>query len=348
MKKHFPKIIAVTLGVAALAVSVPVSAFAKSSKPLSYLYTYQLTFDGYDTMSLSPDDTGTITAPALPEGAQYWQCNGKHVMPGEQFSYDQLDDWLCPSVDIDDGTGTHRTTGAYFMAITGDTAYVHYYANDTAVKTDAVFDGGVSEVPSTVNGKAVAYWVTADGGVSIYTPAALSYDELFWHIHVEEMGNNLNLYAVFGDGDTIPAPQPVVTETPAASTEDNTPAVDTRTEQQKEIDEAIANGTWGIEYTTCQKCGYHNWPRQGNVYVCDTCGNTTTTVVGPKGVKGYVGSGAIAAVAPKASAPETRYATAAEAQAAADKRETAYAAAVAAFQKQIDAQNAAYLAALGK
>ena len=61
-----------------------------------------------------------------------------------------------------------------------------------------------------------------------------------------------------------------------------------------------------------------------------------------------VGSGAIAAVAPKASAPETRYATAAEAQAAADKRETAYAAAVAAFQKQIDAQNAAYLAALGK
>ena len=157
MKKHFPKIIAVTLGVAALAVSVPVSAFAKSSKPLSYLYTYQLTFDGYDTMSLSPDDTGTITAPALPEGAQYWQCNGKHVMPGEQFSYDQLDDWLCPSVDIDDGTGTHRTTGAYFMAITGDTAYVHYYANDTAVKTDAVFDGGVSEVPSTVNGKAVAY-----------------------------------------------------------------------------------------------------------------------------------------------------------------------------------------------
>ena len=24
--------------------------------------------------------------------------------------------------------------------------------------------------------------------------------------------------------------------------------MDTRTEQQKEIDEAIANGTWGIEY----------------------------------------------------------------------------------------------------
>ena len=61
MKKHFPKIIAVTLGVAALAVSVPVSAFAKSSKPLSYLYTYRLNFDGYDTMSISPDDTGYLT-----------------------------------------------------------------------------------------------------------------------------------------------------------------------------------------------------------------------------------------------------------------------------------------------
>lgn len=145
--------------------------------------------------------------------------------------------------------------------------------------------------------------------------------------------------------DTV---KPAAPAAAASSSEDNTPAVDTRTAQQKEIDEAIANGTWGIEYTTCQKCGYHNWTRQGNVYVCDTCGNTTTTVVGPKGVKGYVGSGAIAAVAPKASAPETRYATAAEAQAAADKREADYAAAVAAFQKQIAAQNAAYLAALGK
>lgn len=123
--------------------------------------------------------------------------------------------------------------------------------------------------------------------------------------------------------------------------------VDTRTAQQREIDEAKANGTWGIEYTTCQKCGYHNWTRQGNVYVCDTCGNTTTTVVGPKGVKGYVGSGAIAPVA-NAAAPETRYATAAQAQAAADKREAAYAAAVAALQNQIAAQNAAYLASLGK
>lgn len=146
------------------------------------------------------------------------------------------------------------------------------------------------------------------------------------------------------------------TEQPAATTfvpqlqsQSSEPAVtvDTRTEQQKEIDEAIANGTWGIEYTTCQKCGYHNWTRQGNVYVCDTCGNTTTEVVSAKGVKGYVGSGAIAAVAPGKTVDDTpKYATAKEAQAAADKREAAYAAAVAAFQKQIAEQNAAYLASL--
>ena len=67
-----------------------------------------------------------------------------------------------------------------------------------------------------------------------------------------------------------------------------------------------------------------------------------------KGVKGYVGSGAIAAVAPTTTAPETRYATAAEAQAAADQREADYAAAVAAYPTQIAAQKAAYLAALGK
>ena len=128
----------------------------------------------------------------------------------------------------------------------------------------------------------------------------------------------------------------------------STAPVDTRTAQQREIDEAKANGTWGIEYTTCQKCGYHNWTRKGNVYVCDTCGNETTTVVSAKGVKAYVGSGAIAPVANKAAAPETRYANAKQAQAAADAREAAYAAAVAAFQKQIAANEAAYLAAIAK
>lgn len=50
----------------------------------------------------------------------------------------------------------------------------------------------------------------------------------------------------------------------------------------------------------------------------------------------------------KAAAPETRYATAKQAQDAADAREAAYAAAVVAFQKQIAANEAAYLAAIAK
>lgn len=94
--------------------------------------------------------------------------------------------------------------------------------------------------------------------------------------------------------------------------------------------------------------GYHNWTRKGNVYVCDTCGNETTTVVSANGVKGYVGNGAIAPIANKSAAPETRYATAKQAQDAADAREAAYAAAVVAFQKQIAANEAAYLAAIAK
>lgn len=111
---------------------------------------------------------------------------------------------------------------------------------------------------------------------------------------------------------------------------------------------AIADGTWGIEYTTCPECGYHNWTRKGNVYVCDHCSNTTTSVKGAKGVKGFVpGTEAIAPVAATESAPVV-YASAAQAQAAADVREENYAAAIAAFQKQIAAQNAAYLASLGK
>ena len=155
MKKHFPKIIAVTLGVAALAVSVPVSAFAKSSKPLSYLYTYRLNFDGYDTMSISPDDTGYLTVPALPDGYAYWMCNGRHFTPGQQLTYDSLDDWMCPGVDLDDDLGHGRYISSYFMPMTGETVFVHYYTDTTAVKIDAVSVGGSTEVPATADGKKV-------------------------------------------------------------------------------------------------------------------------------------------------------------------------------------------------
>lgn len=154
-------------------------------------------------------------------------------------------------------------------------------------------------------------------------------------VNVTETGTVTPSQPVADKGSTAAPSQ----SSPAASTS-SAPETDTRTAQQKEIDEMIANGTWEEGYTTCEKCGYHNWTRKGEVYVCDTCGNEVTAVVGPKCVKGYTTPAAAAA------APETHYATAAQAQTAADKREAAYAAAVAAYQRQIAAQNAAYLAAL--
>ena len=252
------------------------------------------------------------------------------------FSYSGYMDWLLSSEYIEHGPNMADTEGVLKYVSTETTGRM------TTVTYEAMMPGTCTVTlmdRSFIGGEIDKATVTVTGAGDTTKPDDTKTDD------TTKADDTKADDTAKGDNAKTDTVKPAA---PSASSEDNTPAVDTRTAQQKEIDEAIANGTWGIEYTTCQKCGYHNWTRQGNVYVCDTCGNTTTTVVGPKGVKGYVGSGAIAAVAPKASAPETRYATAAEAQAAADKREAAYAAAVAAFQKQIDAQNAAYLAALGK
>ena len=252
------------------------------------------------------------------------------------FSYSGYMDWLLSSEYIEHGPNMADTEGVLKYVSTETTGRM------TTVTYEAMMPGTCTVTlidRSFIGGEIDKATVTVTGAGDTTKPDDTKTDD------TTKADDTKADDTAKGDNAKTDTVKPAA---PAASSEDNTPAVDTRTAQQKEIDEAIANGTWGIEYTTCQKCGYHNWTRQGNVYVCDTCGNETTTVVGPKGVKGYVGSGAIAAVAPKASAPETRYATAAEAQAAADKREAAYAAAVAAFQKQIDAQNAAYLAALGK
>ena len=252
------------------------------------------------------------------------------------FSYSGYMDWLLSSEYIEHGPNMADTEGVLKYVSTETTGRM------TTVTYEAMMPGTCTVTlmdRSFIGGEIDKATVTVTGAGDTTKPDDTKTDD------TTKADDTKADDTAKGDNAKTDTVKPAA---PAASSEDNTPAVDTRTAQQKEIDEAIANGTWGIEYTTCQKCGYHNWTRQGNVYVCDTCGNETTTVVGPKGVKGYVGSGAIAAVAPKASAPETRYATAAEAQAAADKREAAYAATVAAFQKQIDAQNAAYLAALGK
>ena len=46
-----------------------------------------------------------------------------------------------------------------------------------------------------------------------------------------------------------------------------------------EIAKAIANGTWGQEYTTCKKCGKHDWWKMPDgTFKCKDCGFTTTGV----------------------------------------------------------------------
>lgn len=167
--------------------------------------------------------------------------------------------------------------------------------------------------------------------------------------------------AAASDVEDTPAEEPEISdgqpETPAGDSqtpageeqapagEDQTPADEDQTSAQQsaapaapsapvcehdELAEAIANGTWGQEYTTCPACGHHNWTAGTEGYVCDTCGHIVTRVKTSAGVKGYVG--------PTVPAPMT----AAQAQAAND----AYLAAIKVLQQQVAQREAAYLAAL--
>lgn len=360
MKKRLATLLATAICVVMLAVCMPISAFAEGK-------TYTLSFkrlnaDGFDEITVAPNDMFMV--PDLPDNYDYWLAESYHLTPGKLVSYHTIQTWFVGEL-----------SGYYGIALypiqdTGIT--VNYYdLNDVLVKSDFITNaaGNTSSLPTEIGGRQVTGWYPVKVWDDMFDPKEKVYSVSMSfsadYIYCQESMHDVHpwdFYPIYADGNQVPtltedvpsdvpAVEPVPTTQPAtvsASAEESAPVVDTRTAQQKEIDEAKANGTWGIEYTTCLKCGYHNWTRKGNVYVCDTCGNETTTVVGPKGVKGYVGSGAIALVAGKKAAPETRYATAKEAQAAADKREADYAAAVAAFQKQIAAQNAAYLAALGK
>lgn len=122
-----------------------------------------------------------------------------------------------------------------------------------------------------------------------------------------------------------------------------TPAPKAPVSEHPEIAEAIANGTWGAEYTTCEACGHHDWTRVGNMYRCDNCGHLISTVKTGANVKGYVAMATEAAT----KAPASQYKTAAEAQAAADAREAAYAASIKAAQDAVAAREDAYLKSLG-
>lgn len=53
----------------------------------------------------------------------------------------------------------------------------------------------------------------------------------------------------------------------------------TTTEAHGEIANAKADGTWGEEYTTCEKCGKHDWWKLSDgTFVCKNCGFNTTGV----------------------------------------------------------------------
>lgn len=53
----------------------------------------------------------------------------------------------------------------------------------------------------------------------------------------------------------------------------------TTTEAHGEIANAIANGTWGEEYTTCEKCGKHDWWKLSDgTFKCKNCSYMTTGV----------------------------------------------------------------------
>jgi len=213
--------------------------------------------------------------------------------------------------------------------------------------------------PGSVDGQSVEAWTTDSGDTYTASSKSLNHDRLFYYLGDDIHDNVLTLKATSastpddgkddnkGDdkGDVV-APDKDNTGKDNTSTGSNkgngtttttptAPRKNVEVSEHGEIAAAIANGTWGNEYTVCTSCGYHNWTRKGNVYVCDHCGHEVLTV---KGAEGYAGT---------LAGNEPQYASTSEAQAAAEKREAAYAASIAALQAQVAAREAAYAASLG-
>lgn len=74
-----------------------------------------------------------------------------------------------------------------------------------------------------------------------------------------------------GTGET--RPQEPITTTPTTTRDATT------TEAHGEIAQAKSEGKWGEEYTTCEKCGKHDWWKLSDgTFVCKNCGFNTTGV----------------------------------------------------------------------
>lgn len=329
------KIIKAIAGIAAagmMATCLPVAAFAATGD------TYHFSFSNGSSQDLAPG--GSMTFPASQYDYGYWitlQGHGGYTYnyyPGDTLPYDAVDQWFT----------AYGITSCYAAEGNPRSITINYQIDGNTVLTET----DTATFPGSVDGQSVEAWTTDSGDTYTASSKSLNHDRLFYFLGDDIHDNVLTLKATTastpddgkddnkGDdkGDVVAPDKGNGTTT----TTPTTPRKNVEVSEHGEIAAAIANGTWGNEYTVCTSCGYHNWTRKGNVYVCDHCGHEVLTVKGADGVKGYAGT---------LAGNEPQYASTSEAQAAAEKREAAYAASIAALQAQVAAREAAYAASLG-
>lgn len=321
------KIIKAIAGIAAagmMATCLPVAAFAATGD------TYHFSFSNGSSQDLAPG--GSMTFPASQYDYGYWitlQGHGGYTYnyyPGDTLPYDAVDQWFTA-----DGI-----TSCYAAEGNPRSITINYQIDGNTVLTET----DTATFPGSVDGQSVEAWTTDSGDTYTASSKSLNHDRLFYFLGDDIHDNVLTLKATSAstpddgkdDNKGDDKGNGTTTTTPTA------PRKNVEVSEHGEIAAAIANGTWGNEYTVCTSCGYHNWTRKGNVYVCDHCGHEVLTVKGADGVKGYAGT---------LAGNEPQYASTSEAQAAAEKREAAYAASIAALQAQVAAREAAYAASLG-
>lgn len=340
------KIIKAIAGIAAagmMATCLPVAAFAATGD------TYHFSFSNGSSQDLAPG--GSMTFPASQYDYGYWitlQGHGSYTYnyyPGDTLPYDAVDQWFTA-----DGI-----TSCYAAEGNPRSITINYQIDGNTVLTET----DTATFPGSVDGQSVEAWTTDSGDTYTASSKSLNHDRLFYYLGDDIHDNVLTLKATSastpddgkddnkgdntGDsGTTTPDDKGDVVapdkDNGTTTTTPTAPHKNVEVSEHGEIAAAIANGTWGNEYTVCTSCGYHNWTRKGNVYVCDHCGHEVLTVKGADGVKGYAGT---------LAGNEPQYASTSEAQAAAEKREAAYAASIAALQAQVAAREAAYAASLG-
>lgn len=341
------KIIKAIAGIAAagmMATCLPVAAFAATGD------TYHFSFSNGSSLDLAPG--GSMTFPASQYDYGYWITLQGHG----SYTYNYYPDTIVPYDAVDQWFTAEGITSCYAAEGNPRSITINYQIDGSTVLTET----DTATFPGNVDGQSVEAWTTDSGDTYTASSKSLNHDRLFYYLGDDIHDNVLTLKATSastpddgkddnkgdntGDsGTTTPDDKgdvvaPDKDNTGTTTTTPTAPRKNVEVSEHGEIAAAIANGTWGNEYTVCTSCGYHNWTRKGNVYVCDHCGHEVLTVKGADGVKGYAGT---------LAGNEHQYASTSEAQAAAEKREAAYAASIAALQAQVAAREAAYAASLG-